>query len=143
MVQVPSLVQGEGRGVDLLKWERNGAITLLNQSDLGKPVGSKYLSIEAVDDRIDLRADGLQLVPPAGEDASGTDHPTHLGIETVVIESVQCRRNRHEIDGGVTQRRPLGGSDEVAELRVGMSLGDLLRAGVCGDDGVEMGRNAS
>jgi hypothetical protein len=107
--------------------------------DLGRPERSQDVGVEPLHHGIDLGADRLEVIGPAGEDASGTDHPPHLGVETVVVEPVQGEGDGHEIDGGILERSPFGGGDEVGDLGVGMSLGDLLRAGVGGNDGTKVG----
>ena len=46
----------------------------------------------------------------------------------------------YEINRSVRQGRTLGGGDEIADLLVETSLGDLLLTSVGGDDGSEVGR---
>jgi hypothetical protein len=111
---------------DLLERERQGAITILDVPHLGRPVCSQDVGVEPPHDGIDLGADRLEVVRPAGEDAARTDHPTHFCVESVMVEPVQGESDSHEIDRGILEWRLLCGSDEVADLRVGSCLGDLL-----------------
>ena len=66
--------------------------------------------------------------------------PPNLAVEPRKIKPVECRRHGHQVNRAVRERRPIGGSDEVVDLGVGMSLGDLLGAGVGGDDCTEVRR---
>ena len=77
---------------------------------------------------------------PTGEDAIRFSDPSNLAVESRKIKPVECRRHGHQVNRAVRERRPIGGSDEVGDLGVGMSLGDLAGAGIGGDDGTEVRR---
>ena len=101
---------------------------------------TKNLGIQALNDGIDFRGDAWHFVAPSGEDAIRFSDSPNLGVESRKIKPVECRRHGHQVNRAVRERRPIGGSDEVVDLGVGFCMGDLLGAGVGGDDGTEVWR---
>ena len=118
---------------------RTASGIVLDVLDFRRPEWSQDVGVELLNEGIDLGVDRLEVVGPAGEDSAGSDHPSHLGVEPVMVEPVEGVGDGHQIDQGVTEGRPLGEGDELGDLGVGSCLGDLAAVGVGGDDGTEVG----
>ena len=61
----------ERRRGEFLERKRQRPVTLLDQPCSRGPVGPDDIGVEAVDDRIDFRGDGVELVAPDGDHAAG------------------------------------------------------------------------
>ena len=128
-----------GRG-ELIKWESQRSVTILDDFALGGPVGPDDVGIQPCHDGVDLRADAVELIAPDRENAFRSDDAAHLGVKSRQVDPVQCLGDRQQIDRTIVDRQFVGGGDLVANLRVGLGLIDLLSAGVGRDDAAEMRR---